>query len=304
MATGANAEPLPPDGAALHLEARQLIQGGALDVTRVSTCNSAACRSNETENSTAANSFCDVAPAQPEVAGAAGVCGLGCPRFLTDLGANGGRRVTGGVRWDMGTDDAEKPCLVADCVKPGVACLRGVLPRSPAGQLWDVGASLELQIPDIVSFPGDFWVALVLRKDPAQGSADLQCLLGDATHHLCVRGTGVLRLRLGSSDLNLTAAGALPPTGFHLVELWRQGGAIGVAVDGMTATVGTPTASSPLVMAYLFSYFKGQGAFAGDLAMAIFYQRVLSEAERRQLGIYAGDLFGVGRWAGRFRPPR
>ncbi len=169
-------------------------------------------------------------------------------------------------------------------MKPGVACLRGVLPRSPAGQVWDVGASLELQIPDIVSFPGDFWVALVLRKDPAQASSDLQCLLGDATHHLCVRGTGVLRLRLGSSDLNLTAAGALPPTGFHLVELWRQGGAIAVAIDGVPATVGTPTAASPLVMAYLFSYFKGQGAFAGDLAMAIFYQRAPSEAERRQLG--------------------
>ena len=190
-----------------------------------------------------------------------------------------------------------------DCVRPGVACLRGSLPRSPSGQVWDTGASLEMQIPDIVSFPGDFWMALVLRKDPAQGE-EVQCVLGDATRHFCVRPSGMLRLRLGGSDFNLTAAGALPPAGFHLVELWRQSGAIGIAVDGVTVTVGTPSSTTPLAMAYLFSYFKGAGAFAGDVAMAIFYQRVLSEAERRQLGVYAGDLFGVGRWANRFRPPR
>jgi hypothetical protein len=297
-------EPLPPAGPALHLEARQLVfAGGGLDAARVSTCNTAACRANEVENSTAANSFCDVAPAAPEVAGAAGRCAVGCPRFLTDLGPNRGRRSTGGVPWDLGSDDAEKPCLVPDCVKSGVACLRGALPRSASGEVWDVGASLELQIPDIVSFPGDFWVALVLRKDEKQ-AGEVQCFFGDATHHFCVRQNGVLRLRLGSTDLNLSAAGALPPAGFHLVELWRKDGALEVAVDGVPATVGSPSASGPLVMAYLLSIFKGNGAFAGDLAMAIFYQRAPNEAERRQLGIYAGDLFGVGRWANRFRPPR
>lgn len=297
-------EPLPPAGPALHLEARQLIlPGGGLDAARVSTCNSAACRANEVESSTAANSFCDVAPASPEVAGAAGLCSLGCPRFLVDLGPNAGRRSTGGVPWDLGSDDAEKPCLVPDCVKPGIACLRGSLPRSPAGEVWDAGASLELQIPDIVSFPGDFWVALVLRKDPRQGG-EMQCLFGDATHHLCVRPDGILRLRLGHVDLNLTAGGGLPPAGFHLVEIWRRDGALEIAIDGQPATIGSPRADVPLVMAYLLSYFKGAGAFGGDLAMAIFYQRAPSEAERRQLGIYAGDLFGVGRWANRFRPPR
>lgn len=299
----AAAQPVPPAGPALHLEARQLITGGSLDAGRVSTCNSAACRTNEVENSTAANSFCDVAPPRPDVAGAVGLCTAGCPRFLKDLGPNGGRRSTGGVAWDLGSDDAEKPCVVPDCVREGVACLRGSLPRSPSGQVWDTGASLELQIPDVVTFPDDFWVALVLRKDPAQGS-EMQCILGDATRHLCVRGNGVLRLRLGGSDFNLTAADGLPPSGFHLVEVWRKSGAIAIAVDGFPVTVGSPSATSSLAMAYLLSYFKGAGAFAGDLAMAIFYQRAPSEAERRQLGIYAGDIFGVGRWANRYRPPR
>lgn len=302
-APAALAEPAPPAGPALHLEARQLIAGGGLDAARVSTCNSAACRWNEVENSTAANSFCDVAPPLPEVAGAVGLCAVGCPRFLKDLGPNGGRRSTGGVAWDLGSDDAEKPCLVPDCVKPGVACLRGSLPRSPSGQVWDIGASLELQIPDVVSFPEDFWVALILRKDPAQ-AGEMQCILGDATRHLCVRGNGVLRLRLGSSDFNLTAEGGLPATGFHLVEVWRRSGVITIAVDGFPVTLGSPVSSTPLVMAYLLSYFKGAGAFAGDLAMALFYQRAPSEAERRQLGLYAGDIFGVGRWANRHRPPR
>lgn len=299
----AAAEPSPPAGPALHLEARQLVAGGGLDAARVSTCNTAACRSNEVESSTAANSFCDVAPARPEVAGAVGFCAVGCPRFLKDLGPNGGRRSTGGVAWDLGTDDAEKPCLVPNCVKDGVACLRGTLPRSPSGQVWDVGASLELQIPDVVSFPDDFWVALVLRRDPAQ-AGEMQCILGDATRHLCVRGNGALRLRLGASDINLSAEGGLPAAGFHLVEVWRRSGTLTLAVDGFPVTLGSPSATTPLAMAYLFSYFKGAGAFAGDIAMAIFYQRAPSEAERRQLGIYAGDIFGVGRFSNRFRPPR
>ena len=297
------AAPLPPQGAALHLEARGLVPGGQLDAARVSTCNTLACRNNELEDSTAAASFCDVAPPQPGVGGALGLCAVGCPRFLTDLGPNGGRRSTAGVAWDLGTDDAEKPCLVPDCVKKGIACLRGTLARSPAGQVWDTGASLELQIPDIITFPGDFWVALVLRKDPAQAN-EVQCVLGDATHHFCVRPNGQLRLRLGASDLNLTAAGALPADGFHLIEFWRQGSAINIAIDGRPATAGTPSSATPLVMAYLMSYFKGSGAFAGDLALALFYQRVLSEAEQRQLGIYVADFFGVGRFANRWKPLR
>ena len=301
----ATAAPLPPSSPALHLEARQLVApNGTLDALRVSTCNTPACRANEVENSTAANSFCDRAPADPGVAGALGLCAAGCPRFLTDLGPNAGRRHTGGVAWDMGSDDAEKPCVVPDCVKPGVACLRGSLPHSAtAGEVWDTGSSLELQIPDIISFPGDFWVALVLRKDPAQGS-EQQCVFGDATRHFCIRSNGTLRLRLGVDDFNLGAAGALPPGGFHLVEIWRQGTNLTLAVDGTPVTVGNPSSSTPLAMAYLFSFFKGAGAFAGDLAMAVFYERAPSEAERRQLGIYAGDIFGVGRWANRFRPPR
>jgi len=295
----------PPKDAALHFEARSLLlPGGGLDVSRVSTCKSAACRANEVENSTAANSYCDVAPPLPEVAGAVGLCAAGCPRFLLDLSAHGGRRQTGGVSWDLGNDDAEKPCLVPDCVKPGVACLRGTLPLSGnPGEVWNTGASLEMQIPDIVTFPGDFWVALVLRKDPAQGD-EMQCVFGDATRHFCVRSSGALRLRLGTGDFNLSAAGALPPEGFHLVEIWRSGAALAIAVDGKLETVGNPSSSTPLAMAYLMSYFKGGGAFAGDLALALFYQRAPSEAERRQLGLYVGDIFAVGPWANRFRPPR
>lgn len=305
LAGGVWAAPMPPSLPALHLEARQLVSpSGVLDASRVSTCNTPTCRANEVENSTAANSYCDRAPADAGVAGAIGLCGAGCPRFLTDLGPNAGRRNTGGVAWDMGSDDAEKPCVIPNCVKPGVACLRGSLPHSTtAGEVWDTGSSLELQIPDVISFPGDFWVALVLRKDPNQGS-EMQCVFGDATRHFCIRSTGVLRLRLGTDDFNLSAAGALPPTGFHLIEIWRKNSALTLAVDGNVVTVGNPSSSTSLAMAYLFSFFKGAGAFAGDVAMAIFYQRAPSEAERRQLGIYVGDFFGVGKWANRHWPLR
>lgn len=305
LVTAASGQTLPANPR-IHLDARSLVNGGGPDPRWVSTCHSAACRFNELESSTAADSYCDIAPPDPAVPGARGLCATGCPRFMPDLGPDAGRQQTGLLVWDIGTDDAEKPCLVLDCLQ-GQPCLEGVLPQTTvAGELWDTGASLELQIPDILQFPGDFSLIVVLRRDPSQ--AQSQCLLGDATHHLCVEADGAVRLRLGLDHRLLTAPEALTRPGlaqrfdWHLLEVYRQGNTLGVEIDGLEARLGNPTSTQPFVVSNFLSYFKGHGAFGGRLAFVALYDRALSAGEKRQLRRYLGTLFGVGPAANRHQP--
>lgn len=287
-----------PDGAALWLEARSLVIAGSPDPDRISTCHSSTCRADEAEDTPAAESFCDTPPAT--VAGAQGDCAAGCPRFWLDLGPNAGRQAVGGVAFDVGTDDAEKPCLVLGCLN-GQACMRGRLALSGTpGDLWDTGAQQELQIVDIMTFAGDFHIIALLRQDPDQGAED-QCVAGDATHHLCVKPSGAVRLRLGGFDATISAA-ALDPGRFRLLEVWRSGSGIHAAVDSIDRTSGAPSSTTSLVVSNVMSFFKGSGAFAGDLALLAFYDRALTAAERRQVGLYAADQFGVGMYINRHGP--
>jgi hypothetical protein len=295
-----------PSGAVLHIEARSAVISGAIDPDRVSTCRTGTCRANEVEESTAANSFCDVAPADQGVAGALGLCTTGCPRFLTDLGPNAGRRSTGAVEWDIGTDDAEKPCLVLDCLN-GQACLQGVLTQTiTAGNVWDTGASLELQIPDIITLAADFSLISLIRL-PAS-LAESQCLFGDSTHHLCIESTRAIRLRANGFNSSITATAAIPLPGtanrydWHLLEVYRASNAVTVSLNGIDITSGTPSTSASFAISNFMSYFKGAGAFGGQAALFAFFDRSLSTGERRQMRVYVGDQFGAGPLANRFHP--
>lgn len=295
-----------PSGPTLHIEARFLAENGEIDETRVSTCKTQACRANEVEESTALNSYCDIAPADQGVAGAVGLCETGCPRFITDLGPNAGRQQTGSVAWDIGTDDAEKPCLVLNCIN-GLACLEGSLALTgTAGNVWDTGASLELQIPDIMVLAGDFSLIALIRLPASIGES--QCMFGDATHHLCVEANRAVRLRAGVFDTSIAAAGAIPLPGtaarydWHLIEVYRASNAVTIFIDGLNMTSGSPVLTVGFTASNFMSYFKGAGAFAGRAALFAFYDRSLSTGERRQLRVYVGDEFNAGPLANRFHP--
>lgn len=304
FATSAYAQSMPA-GAVLHIEPRSAVVAGVANGDYISTCNTSTCRANEVETALASESFCDVPPAT--VTGAGGFCADGCPRALLDLGANGGRQSLNGglISFDIGTDDAEKPCLVIDCLR-GQACMDGVLTQSVTpGDLWDTGGSLELQIVDIINDANEFTIALVVSRDPNQ-AGESQCILGDATRHICIESNGAVRGRMNGDNNVVTAADAVAKPGtanrfdWHLIEIIRTGTAIKVYLDGADKTSGSPTSSATFTISNVMSYFKGAGAFGGRLALLAFYDEALLFAERQQLWVYVGEEFGVGPLANRF----